>query len=339
MQTPIYSSDAVRNFAIHAKVYAEHRSLAPDALNAIRVGGHREYPPVVALNEALLFQAAADTRYAKPFFALAYLAFLLLVVEAVARRLRPAFAVPLGVLFLCLPQAAYAGGNAMADLPLTACFLLLGLELRSILAWPSAAGVLRIGLLAGLAASIKNEGLAVGALALIALGLWGLRGARLSRASLAGGAAIAVLLVAPWQAFKRAHGISERYLAHAVDQNPLENIDRVLPIARKFASVAFQPEQVGAPAPAFHGWLALAVLAYVALHRDRWRRTLPFLLALGVHVGLYAAVFLVTPRAFEWHIASASERLLLHTLPWLLLLCAAALGGPAAAPARPLRSQ
>ena len=88
---PVYRGDEVNNFAINARVFEVNRSLAPEALNGLIEGGHPEYPPLVALNEALAFQAEGEALGfgAKPFFALAWLAWALNV-KPPTRRSIPA---------------------------------------------------------------------------------------------------------------------------------------------------------------------------------------------------------------------------------------------------------
>jgi len=316
---PVYRGDEVNNFALNARVFELHASLAPDALMALADPGHPEYPPLIALNEALVFRAAGEARTfaVKPFFALAYLAFALLAAEACFRRLRPALAAPLALVVLALPEVnAYAAGG-MADLRLAACVLLLALETDGAFRRPSRRALAGFVLAAGACAWTKNEGIAVATLAALGLAACPRRGG-VSARGLAAGAAAVLVLAWSWPAFKAAHGLRDVYLSGAVREDPLANLDRLGAIASAFAGFPLHAELHGHPSWGVL-WPLAGLAAAAALLRGGARRELIVPLALlALHLGVYAAVFVVTPRPLEWHLATAGPRLFFHATPWVL---------------------
>jgi hypothetical protein len=322
---PVYRGDEVNNFAVNARVFEVHRSLAPDALNGLIENGHPEYPPLVALNETLLFQAEGDTLgfAAKPFFSLAWLAWALLVVEAV-RKLAPPLAVCAALLAMLVPELASFATRGMADLRLTATMLLLVLEARAFLRNVDERRARRAGAVAAAAvaaALTKNEGVAIATLATLALAPFAVRVLGARRAGL--GALATLALVWTWPVFKAVHDIRDVYLGAA---KPGLHLDQLGTIARELARLPFGSELGTQPSWGVL-WLAAGIAAGIGFWSRTARRELGLLgLGLAVHVALYAAVFSATPHDLRWHLSTAGPRLLFHTAPWLVLILAAGLG-------------
>jgi hypothetical protein len=326
LRIPVYHGDEINNFAVNARVFEVHRSLAPEALASMRAVGHPEYPPLIALNETLLFLAQeAGFGYAvKPFFALAWLAWALLVVELVGRRLPPLLALSVGTIALAVPELFDFALGGKGDLRLIAGLLFGVLEGRAFLshrAEPSAGRrFFAFGAAAVTCGLTKNEGLALATLGVLALLPTALR--HLSPARAVGCAGLTLAVVWSWPAFKLVHGIRDVYLAKA---DPTANLNRVGEIAATLIGHPFRSEL--GPAPT---WGVLSLVAPLALLvgfavRPSRRRELGWLAAgLALHFLLYVAVFAATPRDLDWHLETAGPRLLFHLAPWLVVILAAA---------------
>jgi hypothetical protein len=140
--------------------------------------------------------------------------------------------------------------------------------------------------------------------------------------------ALLLALSLAWPVFRLANGIEDQYLAGAAGKGAWENVSRVGTVLAYFAFAT-----VGEEGLLRNGglvWLvapAVALLAaLVATPGTGGRRRLAgFALALGAHVALYVAVFALTPHDLLWHLHTAGGRILMHVLPWLLLLFVEAL--------------
>ncbi|MGQ0552847.1 MAG: hypothetical protein ACT4PU_06465 [Planctomycetota bacterium] len=334
LQTPIFESDPLNNFALPARVFETERSLAPEVLGNLAAVGHVEYPPLVALNEALFFLAAGERRLAAPlpFFALAWLAFQLLLLGAALRRLHPAAVVPVVLISLAIPELYGLGTVGLAELRLAATVLLLGIEGTALLRQPSAAAGLRFAVVAALCALTKNEGVAIAALACLPLAALAWR-RRLPRAAAVQGLLLVALVALGWVAILAAGGVgggvwASDYVGEAsLDPERLRAIFtgflRYVPMDR-LSSMYFGVLWPAAAAAALLG------LVCAAAHRE----TAGLLLALAAHVLLYGFTLAIIPQHIEWTLQATGLRLFFHMVGWplLLLVAAAAAYWPAQRP-------
>jgi len=326
LRTPVFDSDPLNNFAFPARLFETHRSLAGDVLADLRAVGHVEYPPLVALNEALVFMAAGPERLraVMPFFALAWLALQLLVLAAACRRLRWELAVPLSLLALLVPQAFTLGTVGLADLRLAATVLLLATAGAALLRQPGGASAARFAAAAIACALTKVEGVAVAVAAVVLVSTLTAR----RRLSLGVGAAAALATLAAaalWPLYLAAHGATSGSLdpgaVRASSSGLLEHFGQA---AGGFGAFAL-PSPV---ASRFFGplWQLAVLAALVGLARPASRReTLALLVALAVHVGLYSLLVAHASQPVEWTLQASGLRLLTHTIAWPLLLLVAAL--------------
>jgi hypothetical protein len=323
LREPIYAADVIRNFALMGRVFETHGSLAPEALKALTTGGHIEYPPLMALNESLVFRVAGDERawLVKPFFALASLAWLLLVTDLFTSAWPPRLAVPGALLAMGVPSVAWGGMSGMADPRLMVSVLLLGMEARALLAGPSTATAARFGAYAVVAALTKNEGVALAAVSVVVLAGLGRGGVVPVRSR----AAILVAVLAGgglWQVFKAVHGIEERYLGPLQEAFSLGDLSRLGVVLGHFHEVHV------APLLTLKSWPlvpAVVVIGWGLATRGVRGRVSLWLAVLAAHVALYALVFAFTPKPLDWHLTTAARRLLTHTTPWVVLMLVDAL--------------
>ena len=128
-----------------------------------------EYPPLIAINEALVFRAAAPDgeRAIRALFSLAWLAFVFLTLETCERYLTKLQAVLLAAFVAATPMVWEFGENGFADLRLTATLLLLLLEAVHWLDRRDTTSALRFSAVAAAAALTKNEGLMIASIAVL----------------------------------------------------------------------------------------------------------------------------------------------------------------------------
>jgi hypothetical protein len=327
LRTPVFDSDPLNNFAFPARLFETHRSLAGDVIADLRAVGHLEYPPLVALNEALVFMAAGPERLraVMPFFALPWLALQLLVLSAACRRLRWELAVPLSLLALLVPEAFALGTVGLADLRLAATVLLLATTGAALLRQPGGPQAARFAAAAIACALTKIEGLSLAvAAAIVFVPALTVR----RRLSLRAGAAaeLATLAAAAlWPLYLAAHGATIGSLdPGAVRASSSGLLERFGQAARGFFAFALSSPV----ASRFYGplWQLAVLAAIVGLARRAARReTCALLVALAAHVGLYCLLLAQASQPVEWTLQAAGLRLLTHTIAWPLLLLVAAL--------------
>ncbi|MFO0980793.1 MAG: glycosyltransferase family 39 protein [Planctomycetota bacterium] len=324
---PIYTSDPMNIYGQNARVFEVHGSLAPEALKALVDPGHIDYPPLVALDEALLFLAAPGMRerVVKPMFALFLLAFLVLARDVIRMRLRPAAALLLIAALAFTPELRHYGARGFADLPLAAflmAFVVLAsdaLERRRVLA------ALAAGSLLGFGALTKNEGFAVAVLAAPVLALVAV--ARRWRVAVVAAIVIPALgLGLAWYAFRQAHGIDSDLFQSFDARTALANLARVPRILTEFARVPLRRnnQQLLMWGAFWFGWVVTIALGLVSRLADR-RALLAWGSVWLAHLALYLGIYVITPRNLEWHLVTSAQRLVLHLLPWTVMVWVAAL--------------
>jgi hypothetical protein len=327
LQMPVHTGDAMNNYAVNARVFETQRGLAPQALAALTVPGHTENPPLVALNEALIFLAAGPARAwaIKPFFALAYGALLLLVIEACFRELPARRAAPVALGAFLTPIWAAQASDGYADLRLTACVLLLALEGRALWRAPTGRALAAFVAAALACAALKHEGIALAGLACLFPLLAAARRRLPPRAAVLGIAVLAALSVA-WPLYAARNVSMPLPLVNPAWHDVGRAFARLPEVLARMAALTSDTDAKGHP---FWGvfWPAAAALAAVGLARPTRRpAVLALLAALALHAGLYVAVFALTPEDLAWQMFTAGTRLVVHLSPWALLLAVAALG-------------
>ncbi len=358
MKQPIHEGDALTNFALPARIFAEAEGVDFQALDRLQFFGHVQYPPLLAASEALVFQEAGDQGYLwnQLFGPMALLGlFLLLAGHWFDEDPLPSpySWLALGIV-MGTPMVLFVGSFAMADLRLLAAFVLLGIEAQRGRDWGRGdrGTAYRLMVLGLLCALTKEEGV-LGVLVAVAI-LWKRRGdwgAGLGEKLRLGGAGLAALvLLGLWPMLLLVHGIplfqstgwglgpesiGERFVV-------LWGFVRELPFHPLPVDLSGLPWIGGVGLPAW-GLLWLFVLYLLlrllggrllsrCLHHAGHRAvrgekgTIGFFVALFfAHLGLFFVVFLWTPREVQWHLDTAGDRFLLATLAWPLLLVPRAL--------------
>jgi hypothetical protein len=333
LQRPVHTTDAMNNFALVARVYATQGSLAPEAVKALTVQGHVDYPPLVALNEAALFLAGSEDPglAIKPFFALGLLALLLLVIEACFAALRPRTAAMAAAFTMLLPLPALMAIDGYPDVLLCAAVLLLALQGRELLAAPS----LRAGLLYASCVAccglLKFEGLALALPAALLPWLACLRSKRDAGEGLRAGAAtaavaLALLLCLIWPLHLARHSLGHPPGVGAAWHDLPRALERWPGVARAMLMLTAASEMEGGWVWGLFWPVAVALLLAGLLQRETRRAVaLPAALLL-VHLAFYVTVLALSPFDLEWHVGTAGPRFLMHVEPWALLAALAALG-------------
>ena len=326
LQQPLVASDGMANAGLAARVYEVQRGVDLQAVGQLRAEAWGSYPPLVALNETLIFLAAGDARVflVKPFFALLLLALLLLLVEACFARLPPRRALPAALLLLLTPVLAAGGTSGYLDEAFTAFVLLAALTADELRTHPTRGRALLLAAAGAGALLTKPQGLLPGLL----VAAWLL--VLLARRRLAPRAALPALLVllaaaALWPIVVRAHDLS------APAEVAPDLSDKLALLGRGLRALGLALASVlPLDAERFHTWgltwvagLALAALALA--RRETRARSGAYALAGAVQLGACALTVAAIPVNFEWAFDTGLSRWMLHLLPWLVLAALPAL--------------
>lgn len=336
LQAPLYISDPVNIYAPAAVVYAEAGRVDPALLGRVAEPAHLDYPPLYTLNLAWLF--FADGGYngwlAKPLGACFLVGlFLELLLLARAQGLGRRVGVAAALSFSAVPLAFKEATSGFADLALTA--YLAACLAALVRVRPGDRGALaRAVVFGGAAALTKNEGLV---LALLLGGVFLLPGLfRRGGCGLVLGAALGfALIVLPWNVWVRSAGFENDLVSGVGSVTPVEALQRVPTVAKFLATESLAGMRTGPMprtddlrVPAFGvAYLAFAAALLVQLARllRGGRGPQAVLLIAPLQLLLYALVFAFTPRDLEWHLDTASSRLLLQALPALMAFVVATL--------------
>ncbi|MFO0984378.1 MAG: hypothetical protein U1E76_22075 [Planctomycetota bacterium] len=323
---PLDASDPITIYATNARVFEVERSLAPERLKSLAAPEHIEYPPLIALNEALLFFAAPSlrSRIVKPMFALFLLAFVGLLLDEARRRLPPRPAAIALLVVTLTPALRSAGESGFADLPLAAFVLGFAILGREALASASVRPAIAAGLLLGFGALTKNEGLALALITGAAIAVLCLA----RRVRFTQWAVFALTALGPalaWLFLRTSHGIDDPLFRGVRAIDLIANRGRVPRILAAFMRTQLQVDDERTP---MWGslWIVLAATALLVFaSRRKSKPLLVYAVLLLSHLGLYTVIFVLTPYSLSWHLESAGPRLVLHLVPWAALLLMAVL--------------
>lgn len=330
--TPLSSWDGFAIWGFKAKAFYVDGTVAGSfLLDAVREYSHPDYPLHLPLLMAWVFLVLGEWHDGVVMLLFpAFYASLLLVCYAMLARLGPPEVALLFTLGLAsMPQLLDHASAAMADLPL-AYSLTAGVALLvRYLERPERSALLGAALMMGAAGWMKNEGMALFAVATLWVGAWtmtqgcGWRKA-LSDTLTFAGAGGAVFL--PWLGWRLSLGLTTDLVT--------------APSA--LAGLASAPGRLA---------LIATTLATEATHLSRWNLLWPLfllasLLALGRKparsarlyaavawsgVGLYVLAYLLSARDLPWLLSTSADRLLLHLAP----LAVVTIGSVALAGRRP----
>ena len=328
---PLVSGDGMTNAALSARVFETQRAVDLDAVERLRAEVNSRYPPLLALNEALLFLAAGDERVwlVKPYFALMLLALLLLLVEACFTRLPPERALPAALLLLLTPVLAAGGTTGYLDELFAAEVLLLALCADELRLAPTRRHALLLAAAGAACALTKPHGVLPALLAVAWLAVLVARRRLAPRDAIPAVAALLALALV-WPAHLAGHTLRSPAALIPDFSDPVAALGRTLQALGYGLTIVLPLD-----AERFHvwglTWLVGLPLAAVALARraTRWH-VAPWLVAGAVQFVAGAVVVAVLPLDFEWALGTGTGRWMIHLLPWLVL---AAL--PALAPRAP----
>ena len=255
---------------------------------------HNDYPLLLPLLFDVI--ALANGGWEAPAFGLLYVAVAvaatLIVIAVASEETSPGLAAVIGAATIGLLSSRYVG---VADPPLMAFAGAGLLLLRRGISRRDRSSVIHASILLGLAANIKNEGLAILVIALLAAALLGREIMRDTWPAL--------VVVAPWLVLRAIHGLSTDLFAGP----PKIDLQRGMEWFRLL--LHYLPE------PAF--W---AVIMLLLLFLRPGAERFLIIVSIGV-IALYALVFLFTPHDLEWHVATAWARIVRHVkLPLLFVV-------------------
>jgi hypothetical protein len=195
---------------------------------------------------------------------------------------------------LGLASVALPPWVGMAEGPLVACMVAALLIVREGLRSGDDSGFLTAGVLLGIAASVKNEGVTL--VVAVAAGLAVARALNARRIAML---SPAVLLIIPWLAVRAVYGLN-------TDLTGAGMIDRLLWSLGNLDVLIDAASQVRIGHALFWAGIAAAVAFQVRgfLRRERFMA-----IAVSVQFAFFVAAFLITPQEIYWHFQWAWERL------------------------------
>jgi hypothetical protein len=319
--TPVHDSDALHNFALPAQVHASQRTFDPGALARLTDPGNVHYPPLLAFNECLYFlvDGVEGARALKIFSACGFLAWGLLLLEALWSAHRPRLSFAVFVLVLATREPMSNAILGLADLRLLATALLVLLEARRVRRGADGRLLAAAAIAAGLT---KTEGYVVAALAALALACGARRLQLDGRRGLAL-AGIVVATVAPWPALVAVHRIPAEYELEVDTEVFRRAFDELPPAALGLSASCLSHDHTGASR-----WGVLfpaGLLCALARVLRRGERSSRYLLAAWVlhHLALsalLAGIAAATRTPPAWVLEATAERLAMLELAWLVCL-------------------
>lgn len=271
---------------------------------------HVDYPLLVPLayDFQWLIGGGWNDRWAGLLTAVCGLA-TLLVLRGVLEEEERGWVVPVATLVL-MPMA-FSPYIAIAEGPLIAFATAAMLRARD-------GDVLRAGVLLGLAASCKNEGITL--LAAVAIGLIVAGAARLVPRLWP-----ALVIAVPWLVIRHLHGLQTDLTESGIVQRTLMHLRDPLPMLRTM-------EQY--PAGRLLFWVgvgsALLIGARRVVREERFLAT-----ALLVQFAAFIAAYVITPHDVSWHVRWSWERVVMQLAAPLGFLAVVVLFGPPASAPRP----
>lgn len=302
---PLWEGDYITDFGLKARRFWEARGIDWPLLQTVLSSDtHPDYPPLLPLSfDVLALARGAWNDAAHGLLNVAFALALLLVVRQLAFEETESANAAAFLTAAMVPLAAVPW-IGMAEAPMVAFGTAAVLLLRS----ANDARVPMAAVLLGLAASTKNEGVALIVAVAIALAIAG-------RARTIPRLWPAVVIPLPWTVARLAHGlrndlieggIAARVAAHLRDPRPLLD--------------ALAGYSLGKPLL----WIGLAVAFViltlsVARRKDlELRRSPSFAVSVVVlQFAFYVAAYLASPHDLQWHVKWSWERLVAHLTPTL----------------------
>jgi hypothetical protein len=274
-----------------------HFFSAPTTANA-------DYPLLLPAVEAtdFRFMGHFDTQVIHFQFWLVFVAFLGTLPALLRDQVRPTLVRSVVVVLACAPSLALHAESAYADVPVAVFVALAGLLGWRWLVLRDSAALGLFAVFAAAALATKVEGrLFVGALVVSLAGVAARESARRSCEVLGAGFVAALVGLFPWSTWMRLHGIHGMY--HADVAGLGSHVQRIGPAIASLLGHGLDPLEWLVVLPS--GIAALLLAASLGADRRAVALVLSsFLLSLGLLVATYWA----TPYAFEWHLHTSADR-------------------------------
>ncbi len=283
----------------------------------LRVYDHPDYPFLLAMSNATTWELLSRETTRGPiilafFFVLSLAGLLFGLINALSGPKQATFA---AILLMTQPIVAYHGMALYADLPEAFYFLAAAGLMPLFLSSREKTIAIIAGLMAGLSAWTKNEGLTFIALNLIVwVGIGIFYKEKLVIKNFLLGLSLPMLVIILFKIFL-APG-NDLLAGNQGLLKQLLDTQRYVTIAeyagRTLWDFGSQPVRI------------VAVLFVYTILAGRTRNstqgTLPVIFVASVQLMLYFLIFVITPHDLEWHLRTSVSRLYLHVFP-LALLC------------------
>ena len=304
---PLAAWDAWAFWVPKAKSIVLFNGLDPHFFAAGPATTNADYPLLLPAVEStdFRFMGHFDTQVVHVQFWLVLVAFLGALPALLRDQVRPVLLRSLVVVLACAPGLALHAESAYADVPLAVFVALAG-----VLGWrwlvlrePAALRLFAVFAAAALATKVEGR-LFVAALVLSLASIAARDSVRRSCEPLAAGLVAAVVGLVPWWTWMHVHGVHGAY--HADLAGLGSHVHRVGPALASLLGHGLDPLQ----------WLVVLPSGAAALLLASWWRTdrrtavlvsSTFLLSLGLLVATYWA----TPYAFETHLRTSADRVVI----------------------------
>lgn len=323
---PVSEWDFWAIWGLKARVFFEHGGsidwhFLESPWNAF---AHPDYPVLLPFNYdfAAVLAGTWSDRWLGFLIAAYAIAVVLIVRDLAAQETAPLYAALVGSVATTLAASRFVG---LADGPLVAFGAAAVLFFRRALLFDDAGAWRHAAILLGLAANVKNEGLALAVAVAIAFGI--LRPKALARLW------PAAVIAAPWLVLRAAHSLPTDIVGGSVLSRVIARLPHI------FAMFGFLLIRLAEP------WFWIAVVAGILVAPSFSRRREAFVVLVSVLLVLfYVGSYLATPHNPAWHIITSWSRLTSHialpiTYAVLMMLADSFPGGRESSPhaeARPI---
>lgn len=301
LAAPVWQWDFWAIWGLKARVFVEHGGIDTVWLTRIwNAFAHPDYPVLVPLQYSLVATLSGgqwNDRWLA-LFTVSYVCATIVLVRAAGQAFPKVMRAALTLLVCGVATTPFLG---LADAPLaafaTAAVLFAEEGLRG-----DRRAMLQAGILLGLAGCVKNEGLALIGVVLVAAAFELLLtpgGKRRFAPLLA-----APLIALPWTLYRAVAGLTTDLSRAGGLERALSRVPETPAIMRLLGTYLEHP------------WFWALLVATAALAAPgAWRGARFLLVVVALQLAVYLGAYYVTPYDIEWHVATSWSRLVSHVAP------------------------
>lgn len=333
MLKPLESFDSIAMYAVRSKIIYLSGMIPSNFFSEITLNHpNPDYPLLVPLSEVWVytFLGGLNDLLVKIIFPVYFLSFLVIFFFLLRRLVSRRGALLFTFLLATIPQFNHFATVGYTDLVLAYYYSIGSIYLFLWMKTNKMSLLMLAGVFTGLAVLTKNEGMVLGLINIILLGLFFLKNFSKRRFKLFGQAAvfviIAVLISTPWLAIRTVSQLDNDVI-QARDMSMerfvgiFKKLDRVRVILYEFQKQFFGPKKWNLI------WIVFLSLLVLNIKRSFKGDLKYFSLSVILILFSYGMVYMLIPidDPINWHVASGVSRLFIHFVPiaafWLALIC------------------